>query len=415
MEAVAPTTASRSTDWRMWVPCLGMALCSWLSFVDRQVLTILSPTIIRDTGLTNQNFTDAASFFFLTYTLGNPLWGSVLDFVGLRVGMLLAVAVWTGASASHAFMGSFLGFAAARAVLGIGEGATFPGGLRTAVESLPANLRARAIALSFSGGTIGAVMMPLLLGPLAIKYGWRAAFIATAGLGATWLVIWAIIGRPPFLPPHVRKATKVAWPNFRERRVWALMFSYALPAISPGPLLTILSLYLAGRLKLTQAEVNTIAWIPPLTWGLGYFFWGWAADRYAANNRRPIGMFLLLTLTSLPLGLVTMTSSVGLAMALIGLSTFMGGGFQMVALKVGSYAFPREQSAMMTGIASGSWSLVNFVLLRAIGPWTGWMNGNRWEEIFWLIAVLPAVGIAAWYVLSLGDKQTAATKQTATT
>ncbi|HET9833370.1 MAG TPA: MFS transporter [Vicinamibacterales bacterium] len=406
MASVVPTTtASRTLAWQQWVPCIGMALCSWLSFVDRQVLTILSPTIIRDTGLTNQNFTDAASFFFLTYTLGNPVWGSVLDFVGLRVGMLIAVAVWTGASASHAFMGSFLGFAAARAVLGLGEGATFPGGLRTAVESLPANLRARAIALSFSGGTIGAVMMPLLLGPLAIKYGWRAAFIATAGLGATWLLVWAIIARPPFLPPHVRKTAKVAWPNFGQRRVWALMFSYALPAISPGPLLTILSLYLAGRLKLTQAEVNTIAWIPPATWGLGYFFWGWAADRYAANNRRPIGMFLLLTITSLPLGLVTMTASVPLAMALIGLSTFMGGGFQMVALKVGSYAFPREQSAMMTGIASGSWSLVNFLLLRAIGPWTGWMNGNKWEQIFWLVAILPAVGIAVWYVLSIGDKQ----------
>jgi len=54
-------------------------------------------------------------------------------------------------------------------------------------------LRARAIALSFSGGTIGAVMMPLLLGPLAIQYGWRSAFIATAGLGAAWLVIWAIM------------------------------------------------------------------------------------------------------------------------------------------------------------------------------------------------------------------------------
>src|SRR3954470_2380210 len=296
MATVAPHT-SRGLAWQQWVPCLGMALCSWLSFVDRQVLTILSPTIIRDTGLTNQNFTDAASFFFLTYTIGNPVWGSVLDFVGLRAGMLLAVAVWTGASASHALMGSFAGFALARAVLGLGEGATFPGGLRTAVESLPAHLRARAIALSFSGGTIGAVMMPLLLGPLAIQYGWRAAFIATAGLGAAWLVLWAIIARPPFLPAKPPTTARVSWPNFLERRVWALMFSYALPAISPGPLLTILSLYLAGRLKLTQAQVNTIAWIPPLTWGLGYFFWGWAADRYAANNNRPVGMFLLMTIT----------------------------------------------------------------------------------------------------------------------
>src|SRR4249919_3489894 len=186
-----PAATARALDWRMWVPCLGMALCSWLSFVDRQVLTILSPTIIRDTGLTNQDFTDAASFFFLAYTLGNPVWGSVLDRVGLRVGMLLAVAVWTGASASHALMSSFAGFATARAVLGLGEGATFPGGLRTAVESLPAHLRARAIALSFSGGTIGAVMMPLLLGPLAIQYGWRNAFIATGALGIIWMLIWA--------------------------------------------------------------------------------------------------------------------------------------------------------------------------------------------------------------------------------
>jgi MFS transporter, ACS family, hexuronate transporter len=398
-----PAVTSRALDWRMWVPCLGMALCSWLSFVDRQVLTILAPTIIRDTGLTPQNFTDAASFFFLAYTLGNPVWGSILDFVGLRVGMLLAVAVWTGASASHALMGSFAGFAAARAVLGLGEGATFPGGLRTAVESLPAHLRARAIALSFSGGTIGAVMMPLLLGPLAIQYGWRVAFLSTAGLGATWLVIWAAIARPPFLPKAPPKTTTVQWPSFLERRVWALMFSYALPAISPGPVLTILALYLNGRLKLTQAEVNQLAWIPPLTWGLGYFFWGWAADRYAEANRRPVGMFLLLTVVSLTLGFTTATTSVALTMALVSLSTFIGGGFQMVALKVGSYAFPRERAAMMTGIASGSWSLVNFLLLRAIGPWTGWMNGNKWEEIFWLIAVLPAVGIAVWYVLSWND------------
>jgi ACS family hexuronate transporter-like MFS transporter len=373
-----------------------MALCSWLSFVDRQVLTILAPTIIRDTGLTPQNFTDAATFFFLAYTLGNPVWGSILDFVGLRAGMLLAVAVCTGASASHALMGSFAGFAAARAVLGLGEGATFPGGLRTAVESLPAHLRARAIALSFSGGTIGAVMMPLLLGPLAIKYGWRVAFLSTAGLGATWLVIWAAIARPPFLPKAPPKTTKVQWPSFLERRVWALMFSYALPAISPGPVLTILALYLNGRLKLTQAEVNQLAWIPPLTWGLGYFFWGWAADRYAEANRRPVGMFLLLTVISLTLGFTTATTSVALTMALVSLSTFIGGGFQMVALKVGSYAFPRERAAMMTGIASGSWSLVNFLLLRAIGPWTGWINGNQWEGDLLADRRASAVGIAVW-------------------
>jgi ACS family hexuronate transporter-like MFS transporter len=397
--AAQSSTAPRVT-WQMWVPCVGMALCSWLSFVDRQVLAILSPTILRDTGLTNQDFTNAASFFFLFYTFGNPVWGSVIDHIGLRKGMLLAVSVWTIASISHAWMTTFFGFALARAVLGLGEGATFPGGLRTAVESLPADKRARGIALSFSGGTIGAVMMPLLLGPLAIRYGWQTAFMATGALGFTWLLIWAAIARPPFLPAHEHKSTRMAWPNLRERRVWALVFSYALPAISPGPILTILALYLSQRLALEQATLNSLVWIPPLTWGIGYFFWGWAADKFAANNPRPIGMFLFLTISSLALGAVTLTSSPAVAIALLSWSTFIGGGFQMLSLKVGSYSFPREQAAMMSGIASGAWSLVNFLLLRAIGPWSGWMNGGRWEEIFWLVAVLPAIGIGAWMVIS---------------
>ena len=403
--------ATAAASWQTWVPCLGMALCSWLSFVDRQVLNILSPTIIKDTGLTAQDFTTATSFFFLTYTLGNPVWGSVLDRVGLRVGMLLAVGVWTAASMSHAAMASFAGFALARAVLGLGEGGTFPGGLRTAVETLPPSLRARGIALSFSGGTIGAVMMPLLLGPLAIEYGWKVAFVATGALGLLWMLVWAAIARPPFLHKSAHMTTKMEWPNLRERRVWALFFSYALPAISPGPVLTILAIYLVQRLHMTQADVNAVVWIPPLTWGIGYFFWGWAADRYAANDPRPVGMFVLLTVISLTLGFTTMTTSVPIAIGLISLSTFIGGGFQMVALKVGSYAFPREQSAMMSGIASGSWSLVNFVLLNAIGagvaigglrilPGANLISGQRWEEIFWIIALMPAAGVAIWLFLS---------------
>jgi ACS family hexuronate transporter-like MFS transporter len=418
VSAAVPATEARAIGWQVWVPCLGMALCSWLSFVDRQVLNILAPTIIKDTGLTNQDFAAATSFFFLTYTLGNPVWGTVIDYIGLRKGMLLAVAVWTAASMSHSLMASFAGFALARAVLGIGEGGTFPGGLRTAVETLSPTQRARGIALSFSGGTIGAVMMPLLLGPLAISYGWRNAFIATGLLGVLWMVLWAFIARPPYLPAAAPRPHKATWPNFGERRVWSLIFSYALPAISPGPILTILALYLGQGLHMSQAEVNGVVWVPPLTWGIGYFFWGWAADKFAATNTRPIGMFLLLTVCSLTLGLATWTTSSTLAIALISFSTFIGGGFQMVALKVGSFAFPREQSAMMTGIASGSWSLVNYLLLNVMGagvtiwglrvlPGLGWLNAQRWGEIFWLIAVLPAVGVALWMALSARQAETA--------
>src|SRR5580658_3299372 len=89
---------------RMWVPVLVMMTCSWLSYIDRQALAVISPMVLKDTGLTAGDYADAVSAFSIAYMIGNPLWGSLLDFVGLRLGMLIAVGIWTVASASHAWM-----------------------------------------------------------------------------------------------------------------------------------------------------------------------------------------------------------------------------------------------------------------------------------------------------------------------
>ena len=406
--AAAPT--SRASSWQMWVPCIGMALCSWLSFVDRQVLAVLSPTILRETGLSAQDFGNVAFFFFVAYTLANPIWGSILDFVGLRLGMLLAVGIWTGASVSHAFVGSFIGFAAARAVLGLGEGATFPGGLRTAVESLPSHLRARGIATAFAGGTIGAIVTPLMMVPIATAYGWRSAFIATGALGILWLIIWATIARPPYLPAVEIKPAKMKFPHLGERRLWALVFSYALPAIAPGPVLTLIPIYLNRGMGVSQADLAGVLWIPPAAWGVGYFVGGWAADKFAAEERRPVGMFMGLAVCALAFGFTPVAGSLGAAIALMGWACFVGGALQMLALKVGSYAFPREQAALMTGIASGSWSLVNAGLAPIIGRL---FDQQRWSDAFWLIALLPVVGVAIWMALSHGDARREAAAQRA--
>ena len=85
----------------MWIPCMAMAACSWLAFVDRQVLAVLSPTILKETGLSAKDYGTAFSFFFYVYAAANLLWGSLLDYLGLQFGMVAAVAIWSVASASH--------------------------------------------------------------------------------------------------------------------------------------------------------------------------------------------------------------------------------------------------------------------------------------------------------------------------
>jgi hypothetical protein len=51
----------------------------------------------------------------------------------------------------------------------------------------------------------------------------------------------------------------------------------------------------------------------------------------------------------------------------------------------------------MSGIASGSWSLVNAILSPNIGRL---FDQQRWAEAFWLIALCPVVGVLVWLFLS---------------
>ena len=108
----------------------------------------------------------------------------------------------------------FLGFALARGLLGFGEGATFPGGLRTAADSLPLERQSRGMGISYSGASLGAIFAPLIITPIALRFGWRAAFIATGALGAAWLVVWWFVARPPLVRAVNRSKRKVILAQF---------------------------------------------------------------------------------------------------------------------------------------------------------------------------------------------------------
>jgi len=253
---LSPSTRLYANGWRMWTAPFAIMVSTLLSYIDRQTLAVLSPMILKDTNLNAAQYSDALAAFQVFYMIGNPLWGSTIDFVGLRIGMLCAVAVWTVASVSHAWVAGFVGFAAARALLGFGEGAAFPGVFRTAAEALPPNKQARGIALGYSGASLGAILTPLLVTPFAIKFGWRAAFLVTGGLGALWLVLWSFVAKPPFLQAMPRVAKKFVWPNLLERRAWVVVSSFGMGAVALGVAAYLVPLYLNRALGMQQAEID---------------------------------------------------------------------------------------------------------------------------------------------------------------
>jgi MFS transporter, ACS family, aldohexuronate transporter len=387
-------TADRG--WRMWVACFGISLCSWLSYVDRQTLAVLSPAILQDTHLSVQAYATAVSAFNLAYTIANPLWGSLLDRIGLRIGMLVAVAIWSAASASHALVAGFLGFALARTVLGLGEGATYPGALRTAMDSLPADRRSRGMAVAYGGSTLGAIVTPLIVTPIFLAFGWRAAFLVTGAFGVLWLGLWWVLARPPWLMSS-RQTAKFSWPSLKERRFWMLVAGMGLGGAPLGVILSLSPLYLNRAMGMTQRELGEVLWIPTMGWGISYFFFGWIGDRYVGNDPYPTRLYLILAALTLPLMLVTLTTSRAAVLALFFWGLFIAVGFITLSLHVAARAYPREQSAMVAGIGSGSWGAVLALVMLVYGRW---FDLKWYGATFVSLTLIPLLGTALWLLMT---------------
>jgi ACS family hexuronate transporter-like MFS transporter len=357
---------------------------------------VLSPTVLAATGLSAESYSQAITAFSIAYMIGNPLWGSFLDYFGLRRGMLMAVGVWTVASLSHSWVMGFVGFAIARAVLGFGEGATFPGALRTAHDSLPPDRQSRGMAVSYSGASLGALVTPLIVTPIALTWGWQAAFLFTGGLGALWMLVWLKVAKPPLLPSTRGETLRIKWPDLTERRFWQLAVSFGFGGVALGPIANLAPVYLNRVMGLSQAELGRVLWIPALGWEIGYFFWGWVADRFVGENPRPVKVYLLMAVLALPTSLVTLMTSWQAVMALFFWAMFMADGFVVVSMRLGSRAYSRDHTGMAAGIGSGAWSAVVALTMLLYGRW---FDRQMYTTIFVTLSLSPALGTALWLLL----------------
>jgi ACS family hexuronate transporter-like MFS transporter len=392
-----------------WLPVISMMLVSVISYIDRNTLALLAPTILHDTGLNAEQYGFVISAFSIAYMIGNPAWGVILDRIGVRRGMLAAVAAWTFASMSHAFAVGFRSFASARAVLGFGEGATFPGSMRTAMQTLPVEHRSRGIAVSYSGGSLGAIITPIIVTPIAAAWGWRSAFWFTGGIGALWLLHWAVLSLRKDLAsqshterPHGSGARTAGEStlHWNQPRVWAFVAAYALGALPLGFVLYEAALYLSAVLHKSQVQIGAVLWIPPLGWEVGYFFWGWATDRFmqsGANLRALNRTFAALTILSLSLAMIPRLESFAATMALMFFTMFIAAGFIIGSLAYANSHYSTKHSGLIAGLGAGSWSALVAVVMPGMGRL---FDLGLYGTAFFIASLFPAAGYFGWRILS---------------
>jgi MFS transporter, ACS family, aldohexuronate transporter len=183
--------------WIVWT----LFFSTVINYINRQTLSYLWPIISQEMHFSHTDYSKIVSAFQVAYALMWLVGGALLDIIGTRLGLAVAMLWWSIAGMLTAFSNSVFSFGFFRVLLGIGEGCNWPGANKVVSEWFPARERGLGVAIFDSGSSIGGLVAALLVTWLAGHYGWRSTFVFCGLLGFGWLALWLALYRPFQLHP----------------------------------------------------------------------------------------------------------------------------------------------------------------------------------------------------------------------
>jgi ACS family hexuronate transporter-like MFS transporter len=188
----------------------------------------------------------------------------MIDWLGLNLGITLAVGVWSLAGVATGLTRGLGGLAACRAVLGAAEAGGIPAAGKAIHRYLPPEERALGNAVNQIGVSLGLVLAPPLATWLAVTYGWRSAFIVPGALGLLWIPLWLRVGgASPAVDNSASPALHLAL--LTDQRMWGFAAANGLSMVLYSLWTNWTTLYLVDAGGLTLVQAAWFAWIPPLS------------------------------------------------------------------------------------------------------------------------------------------------------
>ena len=285
-----------------WVIVTLVAIATVINYIDRGALAVLWPEISTDLGLTKTDYAIIINVFTFAYAFGQTLFGKIFDWIGTRIGFVLAIGVWSLATMLHAVANSLLTFSLFRGLLGVSEAGNWPGATKANAEWFPIKERAFAQGIFNSGAAIGGIVSAPIVGIFFVLFGsWQATFILIGVLGLLWLVPWLIVYKSgpeshPWLGEEEREyiltgqrnaetheAAEYA-PSSREILSRKESWGVILASFFLDPIWWLfvgwLPLYLNETYGFGVAEIARFAWIPYV----GAMFGAWFGGLLAQNR-----------------------------------------------------------------------------------------------------------------------------------
>lgn len=365
-----------------WFVCALLFFATTTNYMDRQVLGILAPILQKDLHWTQQGYGNMVACFTFAYGLAYLLSGRIIDRLGTRKGYGLFVGIWSVSSAAHALVSSAFGFGIARFFLGIGESGNFPAALKAVAEWFPKEERALATGIFNSGTNFAALLAPIVIPLIALRFGWRYGFVFTASMSMLWLIVWMLFPynrlRPDeslIIDPSLASVT-----SSEKQSLWSLLSDRGTLAFATSKFLTDPvwwfylfwgPLFLTSHFHITIAQMSLPLVVIYFASSLGSVFGGWLSGYWIKHGRsvnfsRKAAMTVF-AIAVLPVIFAAQVQSLWMSVALISLAAAAHQGFSCNLFSTPSDMFRTQSVATVVGIGGTAGALGGTLLAALAG------------------------------------------------
>ncbi|MEV0972848.1 MFS transporter [Microtetraspora glauca] len=245
---------------RRWWALVTVALATFMTYLDNNVVNVALPTIQRDLGLTISGLEWIVSAYILVFAGLLLVGGRLADVLGVRTTFFAGLGVFTVASVTAGLAGSQETLIAARAFQGVGAAMLAPTALAILRAIFPdPRERATAVGIWSAVGALALAVGPLTGGLLSENAQWGWIFLINAPIGALTAILGFLTIR---VPRAERRRTGLDLPGLVSSAVALFALTYALiegesRGWGSAPILGAFGLAAAGAVAFVVAESRT--------------------------------------------------------------------------------------------------------------------------------------------------------------
>jgi len=386
---------------QQWFIALLLFVMMVLNYLDRVILSLVSPVMRQELHLTQLDYAYSVNAFLLAYAIMYVGFGVIADRIGSRRSLTISVTLWSVASLLHAGIVGFKDLVAYRLFLGATEPGGWTGAVKTVSEHFNPRQRGVVCGLFTSGAGLGALIAPPLVVWMTLHYGWRSAFVI-AGLGGLfWTPLWLIATR------RLRAIETVQTGLFSDRFRWMVQHPRCLAYVGTRFFgdttgyffLFWLPEYLVGSKHFTLGAVGALGWIPFCWNDAGALLGGYASGRLIRHLGNPVrSRKAVMTCAALFVGAGTLlqrSASIPEVLLSVSLCTFGAGVWASNLHTVAADAFPDAVVATVHGAAGAAGALGGILFNTFVGHLA---SLGQYGLIFFVLALLQPIAVALLWI-----------------